>query len=182
MIQPDGLLDHARRLAGEGRGRPPDADLRRGISAAYYAVFHDVTERAARHLIGSSPAAARNAIRRAWSHGEVAALAASVVDRAKVLAANPAAPMPKDLRKWGPLIDIAAVDASLVEALRLFIELQALRHRADYDHDATFDKLSLLNTCQDADLARARLGNATAAGSEAFFTLLTVRREDFQAR
>jgi len=52
MIQPDGLLDHARALAGSGPGRPPDADLRRGVSAAYYAVFHDLTDRAARHLIG----------------------------------------------------------------------------------------------------------------------------------
>ena len=37
-----------------------DADLRRGVSAAYYALFHDVTDRAARHLIGSSPDEERN--------------------------------------------------------------------------------------------------------------------------
>ena len=55
MIQPDGLLDHARALAESGPGRPPDADLRRGVSAAYYAVFHDLTDRAARHLIGIGP-------------------------------------------------------------------------------------------------------------------------------
>lgn len=62
MISPDGLLDHARRLAGEGKGRPPDADLRRGVSAAYYAVFHDLTDRAARHIIGSAESEVRNRI------------------------------------------------------------------------------------------------------------------------
>ena len=52
MIRPDGLLEHAAQLAA-GPGRPREADLRRGISAAYYAVFHDLTGRAARHLAGS---------------------------------------------------------------------------------------------------------------------------------
>jgi hypothetical protein len=71
MIQPDSLLDHARALAGSGPGLPPDVDLRRGVSAAYYSVFHDLTDRAARHLIGSAPEGARNKIRRTWSHGEL---------------------------------------------------------------------------------------------------------------
>jgi hypothetical protein len=69
MIRPDGLLDHAAQLADAGSGRPRDADIRRGISAAYYAVFHDLTGRAARHLIGSFPQETQNEIRRTWSIG-----------------------------------------------------------------------------------------------------------------
>ncbi len=182
MIQPDGLLDHARALAGSGPGRPPDADLRRGVSAAYYAVFHDLTDRAARHLIGSAPESARNQIRRSWSHGELSAVAAIIVDRAATLAANPAAPLKKEARTGGPLVDLAATDADLVEALRLFAELQAARHRADYDHDARFDKLTLLTACRDAATARTLLTSASTASREALFTLLTVRRSDFQER
>lgn len=71
MIEASALIEHARRLAGAGPGRPAGVDLRRGVSAAYYAVFHEITHQAARHLIGSAPPAQQNAIRRAWSHGEL---------------------------------------------------------------------------------------------------------------
>lgn len=182
MINPDGVLEHARRLAGSGRGRPPEADLRRGVSAAYYAVFHDVTDRAARHLIGSSPDDQRNKIRRSWSHGEVVTLANMVVDRARTIAANPAAPLTKELSECGPLIDIAASNADLVAALRLFSELQEQRHRADYDHDARFEKFTLLTACQNAQRARNLIADASPASREALFTLLTVRRKDFRER
>ena len=182
MINPDGMLEHARRLAGSGRGRPADADLRRGISAAYYALFHDLTDRAARHLIGSSGDEARNRLRRSRTHGEIATLAHLVNDRAKSVAHKPAVPAPKDLDEWGPLGDIAASDPEIVAALRLFPELQEQRHRADYDHDARFDKATLLSACQDAQRARQRLDGVTSSGREALFTLLAVRRRDFRSR
>lgn len=107
MIDPGGLLTHALRLAGQGRRRPPEADLRRGVSAAYYAVFHDLTDRAARHLIGSSPDGSRNQLRRSWSHGEFLAAAGLIVDRAKALAANAATPLTTEMAKGGPLVDLA---------------------------------------------------------------------------
>lgn len=182
MINPDGLITHARRLAGQGRGRRPEADLRRGVSAAYYAVFHDLTDRAARHLIGSAPDSARNALRRSWTHGELAGVAALVIDRAKALAGNPAAPLTSEMAKGGPLFDIAASDADLVTALRLFSELQQKRHQADYDHDVRYEKLTLLDACRNADTARDKLGSASNKSKEAMFTLLTVRPSDFRAR
>ena len=74
MIDPDGLLRHAEQLAGTGGGRPTDADLRRGVSAAYYAVFHDLTEHVASHLIGSCPLEIQNEMRRSWLHNELARL------------------------------------------------------------------------------------------------------------
>lgn len=181
-ISPDGLLDHPRRLAGQGRGRPPDVDLRRGVSAAYYSVFHDVTDKASRHLIGSAAETERNKLRRSWSHGEISAVAELVVGRAKTLAANPNAPLSADLAKWGPLIDLAAGDANLVSALRLFSELQEKRHRADYAHDARFEKLTLLSACADAKQARDSLGAASTVSREALFSLLTVRLSDFRPR
>lgn len=182
MIQPDGLLSHARALTGSGRGRPPDVDLRRGVSAAYYSVFHDLTDRAARHLVGSAPQTARNRIRRTWSHSELSAVAEIIVDRARILAANPTAPLSKEASGGGPLVDLAAADTHLVEALRLFGELQASRHRADYDHEARFDKVTLLSACSDASNARDSLGSASTTSREALFTLLTLRRSDFKER
>ena len=130
MILPDMLLDHARRLAGSDASQTADVDLRRGVSAAYYAVFHDLTDRAARHLIGSLPEAERNKIRRPWSHGEFAAAAAVVAERARNVAANSARPLSKEARTGGPLVDIAAADSDLVAALQLFGELQEQRQLA----------------------------------------------------
>ena len=173
MIRPDGLLDHAAQLADAGSGRPRDADIRRGISAAYYAVFHDLTGRAARHLIGSFPQETQNEIRRTWSHGEIARLAKHVVDRSNTLNREPDATVPANLKKYGRLLAITATDADLVDSMRLFNQLQEQRHSADYDHNAQFTKSALVDAC-DARLARERLGDVQNQAHKAFFALLTV--------
>lgn len=182
MIDPDGLLRHAEQLGDTGRGRPTDTDLRRGISAAYYAVFHDLTKHAASHLVGSCPHEIQNDIRRSWSHGEISQLAEYVVDRAKVLKHSPDAALPGQLERLGPLLDVTAKDAALVDSLRLFNDMQERRHAADYDHDERFAHWHLVQACRNARIARARLGDASSAAREALFTLLTVRRADFRPR
>ena len=182
MIDPDGLLRHAEQLADTGRGRPTDADLRRGISAAYYAIFHDLTSYAANHLVGSSPLEIRNEIRRSWSHGEISQLAEYIVDRAEVLQHAPDAALPRQLEALGPLLDVVANDAALVECLRLFNGMQERRYAADYDHGKTFVRLHLVQACRNARIARRRLGDGSNAAREALFTLLTVRRADFRPR
>lgn len=101
-----------------------DAALRRGISTAYYAIFHDLTRHMANHLLGSCPQEIQNEIRRSWSHGEISQLAKHVLERAKTLVRAPIAPVPGHLEKLGPLLDVAAADAALVETLRLFNDLQ----------------------------------------------------------
>ncbi len=182
MTEPDSLLTHARRLADPARPPTDDVDLRRATSAAYYAVFHDLTDRAARHLIGSATDGDRNRIRRVWTHGEIAVVAQLAVDRANTLAENPTAPLPRAAGFGGPLVDLTASDPDLVETLRLFIELRNEREQADYDHDAHFARGAVSSTCDDASRAREGLRRANPASREAFFTLLTVRRPDFQDR
>ena len=182
MISSGGLLEHARGLAGTGKGRTPDVALRRGVSAAYYSVFHHFTDRAARHLIGSASEQDRNRIRRAWTHGELATAANLVVDRAKVLAKAPHAPLGKEEAAAGPLVDLAASDADLVKSLQLFGELQARRHLADYDHDARFDKASLITACDDAAQATDLFERASTTSREAFLSLLALRRQDLRGR
>ena len=182
MIDPDGLLEHAEKLADAERGRPTDVDLRRGISAAYYAVFHDLTGHAAIHLVGSCAQEIQNEIRRSWSHGEITQLAEYIVDRAEVLSHSPDAALAGQLEKLGPLLDVAAKDAALVDSLQLFNHMQELRHAADYDHGRIFSRLHLVEACESARLARRRLDEASNAGREALFTLLTVRRADFRQR
>ena len=182
MISPDELVGHAKRLADAGRGHPNDADVRRGIRAAYYAVFHDLTERLSRHLVGSYPREVWNSVRRIWSHGEIERLAQEVVNRSKVLPSDPDAPLPRRLGAFGPLLDVAAADAELVAGLRLFTELQERRHMADYDHEASFAKSDLVEACEDAYLARERLRAAENESRQAFFTLATVARSGSRLR
>lgn len=182
MINPDSLLRHADQLAPSGRGRPRDVDLRRGISASYYAVFHDLTQLLTSHLIGSCHQEVQNEIRRSWSHGEISQLAERVVERAKVLESAPTAPVPRDLENLGPLLDVVAADTALVESLRLFNDLQEQRHFADYDHQISFAKWNLVQACRKARMARQRLRAASPAARESFFTLLAVRRAAFRRR
>lgn len=54
--QPRELLVVASSLTGvdRGSGRPRTAELRRSISTAYYAVFHDVSHKATNELLGTS--------------------------------------------------------------------------------------------------------------------------------
>ena len=159
-----------------------DAALRRGISTAYYSIFHDLTWHTASHLLGSCPQEIQNEIRRSWSHGEISQLAKHVLERAKTLVRTPAAPVPGHLEKLGPLLDVVAQDAALVDTLRLFNDLQEQRHSADYDHEVKFLKLDLAQACRNARLARRRLSDASSPAREALFTLLTVRRADFRQR
>lgn len=125
---------------------------------------------------------AQQAIRRSWTHGELARAAAYIVRRERDLRANPAAALPKTLQAEGPLPDIAANDPHMVQALVAFGDLQTIRDQADYDHAANFDKAALLSACQKADGARQALHRAGVADRQAFFTLLTVRQSDFASR
>lgn len=174
MIRPDGLLEHAAQLAA-GPGRPREADLRRGISAAYYAVFHDLTGRAARHLVGSFPQETQNEIRRAWSHRKIARLAKHVVDRSNTLNRESDATLPDSLKKYGQLLDIAAKDTDLVACMRIFTQLQEQRYSADNDHNAELTKSDLVEACEGAGLARERLGDAGKTACKALFALITLR-------
>ena len=94
----------------------------------------------------------------------------------------PTASVRGDLQKLGPLLDVIARDTVLVESLRLFNDMQEQRHSADYEHRVSFVKSELIQAHDNALLARKRLREASPAGRQAFFTLLTVKRADFRPR
>jgi hypothetical protein len=56
-----------------------------------------------------------------------------------------------------------------------FCDLQAARHRADYDHLADFTKTDTLAYIQDAETAMARFTAASARDPEAFLTLIALK-------
>lgn len=114
------LLGHAQRLCALDTAiHPTQADLRRAVSAAYYALFHFLTERAAEMLMPD--AAHRGLVRRAITHTEMRSAATSF--------------------KGGNLMEFVRrvcpdpVPGELRNLAQTFLELQDERHFAEYDLD-----------------------------------------------
>jgi len=101
-----------------GQGRPRQVDLRRAISAAYYALFHAVLGAAADEFVGTSKRGSK-----------IHTLAYRSVDHKRV----------KDICSQldsGKLSDYAPPSGFTVNLLRfaaVFKSLQEERHSADYD-------------------------------------------------
>ena len=113
------LLAQARFLVGSEPRRPKQASLRRAVSAAYYALFHLLTEDAARSMFGGADATSlRIAASRAFRH-------TTMKKAAKGFGAGN---LPEP---WRSLL--AAPSPQLRSVAATFVDLQQERHRADYD-------------------------------------------------
>ena len=140
------LLDLADVLAGRsaGRGRPKTIHLRRAISTAYYALFHEIVRQGAEMLVpGTSPQnkSRRNAATRWIGHSDLRKLADDMG------------------KETGPLRSVVgAVHKDLKHLTSTFAHLQEQRERADYAHDFEIDKpgaLAVVDRAKDA-MKRAR--------------------------
>lgn len=115
-MNPLHLLEQAEQLARGGVGRPRQADLRRAISTAYYALFHLLTQAGAA-LVHRS-AVLRPLLARHYEHRDMKNASRGFADG----------------RLPAPLERIAGdVPEELSTAAKMFIELQEARHLADYD-------------------------------------------------
>lgn len=106
----DELLATARRLAKASPKKPRQADLKRAVSTAYYALFHAMAKSAADMVAGTGANKAEKAwaqVYRALDHG---------------FAKNAC----KEVAKLGFPPDVITVADE-------FVTLQEARHRADYD-------------------------------------------------
>jgi hypothetical protein len=123
MTYVDDLLSQSARLVeAPERGRPRQVELRRGVSAAYYALFHEVVDQAVDHTLkGRRPAAeVRSRLRRVVTHK-------AIKDAAGWLTQG------KPPRVIEEMLAATTAPRDLVLVCRLFIELQEARHRADYE-------------------------------------------------
>ena len=150
-MNPRDLIKIARFLATVGvvsnLGRPRQADLRRAVSAAYYALFHALARCGADTLAGSSSVRRNQAgwqrIYRSLEHGPT------------VRRLNNQSGMrgfPREMQDFG----------------QLFVDLQAQRHRADYDPTASFDRATVLQLVAEAEQHIIGLENATPAACRDF--------------
>ena len=133
------------------RGAPKQIDLRRAISAAYYALFHCLLRAAADDLVGATARARRSSsytlTYRAFDHSVMLrtcedALKPTLPDRLKVFLG--ASKFPKEIQY----------------AAQVFVDLQGLRHRADYDPNIRFYKSDALDAIVRASFATMQFARA----------------------
>ena len=149
-MNPHDLLRAAYQLALEpGVGRPRQANLRRAVSTAYYALFHALANCCADMLAGSTRT---NRSQRAWrqtyralehGHAKNQCVNQSVMGR-----------FPPEIQGFG----------------EEFADMQALRHIADYDPDPedTFIRAGVLEYIERSETAILEFDNAPAADRRAF--------------
>ena len=114
MIWSWDLIEQAEHLASKERGRPKEASLRRAVSTAYYALFHELCRITANALVGSSTRwETYSPVYRLIDHK----VAKSLFERTRNAGSG----------------EFRALGAAVAEIGENFIRLQDERHRADYD-------------------------------------------------
>ena len=135
-MDPRDLIETARRLAQSGAALPTQADLRRAVSTAYYALFHCLAAAAADLLTRSGDRGPEwHQVYRALEHGK----------------AKRACRQREALRTFPTEIHSFA---------ETFVELQGVRHEADYALESEYiepDVLAVINNAEDVinDFERA---------------------------
>ena len=127
-MNPRDLIETAHRLAQPGAAQPTQADLRRAISTAYYALFHCLAAAAADLLTGSDRSPEWHQVYRALEHGK----AKRACRQQRALRA-----FPMEIRRFA----------------EMFVDLQEARHEADYALEGEYSKpdvLAIINRAGDA--------------------------------
>ncbi len=164
-VNPEHLFDQARELIGPPPAGPPrQANLRRAISASYYAVFHAAVTAASDLFVG--------AVNRATSRY---ALVYRSIDHKRLRELCDDITKPTLPAKYASYAPQNGFGADIVAFATALVDLQEKRHLADYDplfRATSSDALLVLRT---AEAALERLRNANSAARDAFLTLLVFR-------
>lgn len=153
------LLSQATRLARLDPGKPKQANLRRAVSAAYYALFHFLVDQSCRMMIGTqqSQGLYRQVLGRAFAHADMKLACTSFAGGTLKQSVSKGLPMgfvvPPEIRR------IASV----------FVYLQAKRHDADYDLTERFSRSGALLDIGNAELVIKQLGGMATSDEKKFF-------------
>lgn len=145
MIRSHELIDVARWLVSPALdgAEPSQEQIRRAVSTAYYALFHELVSHATAELCGDDPpnVAARRTAARWFGHSDVRLLAEAATGAAGGGAASAVASV------------LGTPHQDLKAMADLFVALQDDRYRADYDHESAFDPLMAFDRIVKATLA-----------------------------
>lgn len=126
-LLPEHLLEQARHLARRERTRPRQASLRRAISTAYYALFHFLIREAVRQIGPNLDEGNDNRVYRWFDHGTMYRVARAFSEEVVRI------PNSKEVLISGNSRSIRFIALT-------FAQLQELRHAADYDPGASFQR------------------------------------------
>ncbi len=158
------LLEQAHHLSIREKKRPKQASLRRSISTAYYALFHLLTSEAAIQLAPAANEQTRASLQRWFDHQQM--------QRACGFFSGLKLSSPADKIFSDPL------SPDLRSVARAFVQLQQLRHSADYDVATTWTRLQAQQSVQvarDAFGAWSRV-RRSAEGNLLLLALLDLKR------
>lgn len=168
-IRPDALLRQARLLAGfsAGPGRPSPTNHRRAVSAAYYAVFHELIARSVDEVfrVGGVSDAERHTAARWIDHGDLARVCRWVLGVDSISGTHATRPKQVSAKgAWefftteGAGGRMPSVPVDLAFVADSFIELQQARYDADYDSSASFPKATTRTHVLTAERAVELIG------------------------
>lgn len=161
-MNPEHLLEQAEELLeAPVTGAPRQADKRRAVSAAYYALFHAVLSSAANQLIGAvhRGGPAYTLVYRSIAHNRVKAVCKEVGKP------HPAAAF----RAYWPA---QGFSRELLRFASLFIQLIEARHTADYDPNYRVNTDEVRRFVKSSRRAIRNLERAREEDKRLFLTLL----------
>ena len=131
------LLVQADQLLKADPKKPKQANVRRAVSAAYYALFHFLIEEATLLVVntGFSSKPLRQIVARAFTHTAMNEASKSFKSRN----------LPE---LYDTLLTSSPIPPELGRIAAAFVDSQQNRHRADYDLSAPFSRQDALNAVQ----------------------------------
>ena len=161
ILNPDHLFEQAEELISPRAGRPRQVDVRRAISAAYYAIFHATITAATDQFIGvtNRDESRYGLVYRSVDHRWLRELCTEVQKQTLTSKFKPYAPF------GGFGANIAAFAAAVVE-------LQVKRHAADYDVMTRINRSDAVLAIAGARAALSQFDKASQQERLAFLSLL----------
>lgn len=161
VLNPDHLFEQADRLLAPTAGPPRQVDLRRAISAAYYAVFHYIVTAAADEFVGKTKRGVNRytLVYRSIDHRALRELCNEAKKQQ----------LPLKFQKYVPATGFGPNIQAFASAV---VELQEKRHAADYDPSIQIKTSDASLAIATARSAIRRFERAGAQRRKAFLTLL----------
>jgi uncharacterized protein (UPF0332 family) len=161
ILNPDHLFEQADKLITPQTGRPRQVDIRRAISAAYYAIFHAAITAAADQFVGMTnrDESRYGLLYRSVDHKWLRELCKEVQKSTPSSNFRPYTP------PGGFGADIAAFAVAVVA-------LQVKRHTADYDVTVRMNRSDAVLAIAEARAALGRFDRASQQQRLAFLSLL----------
>lgn len=159
----DDLIGLARTIAELDPKKPRQANLRRAVSTAYYAVFHYLVDEVCCAQIGTqnSQKEHRHALARAFVHTSMKDACTSF--SSGTLKASIIKGLPRDAKGNYP------IPKEIKDIARTFLELQEKRHLADYDLSERFQKLEVLRLIEQTKTHVEKFRSLSVTDTRKFF-------------